>query len=253
MPVASAASRWWRSARRTRRVARWRSRRRRCKPARPGRPAHGGGDRARGRARRWVLAGLGRRSIARCTGAVARRTRPRWLPRSRSRRSWPEMSPSASPRATAPVLIGWRTVGSTVVVTVEVAGEHATAAARPVTDGPPAPRRLGGWHHPIRSRPAVPRGATTSDATEVTDGHVDDTVVADPTGPDEARSMPARRGADVEAPHRASHGLHRRHAGADGGRASRSSSRPPPGRRVTRVVRRVSSGPSSRSRCSSGP
>lgn len=33
-------------------------------------------------------------------------------------------------------LIGWRTVGSTVVVTVAVGGEHATAAARPVTDGP---------------------------------------------------------------------------------------------------------------------
>jgi secretion/DNA translocation related TadE-like protein len=30
-------------------------------------------------------------------------------------------------------LVGWRTVGPTVVVTVEVAGEHATAAARPAT------------------------------------------------------------------------------------------------------------------------
>lgn len=33
-------------------------------------------------------------------------------------------------------VVGWRTVGSTVVVTVEVGGEHATAAARPVTPGP---------------------------------------------------------------------------------------------------------------------
>lgn len=35
------------------------------------------------------------------------------------------------------VLTGWRTVRSTVVVTVEVGGQHATAAARPVTRGPP--------------------------------------------------------------------------------------------------------------------
>jgi secretion/DNA translocation related TadE-like protein len=87
------------------------------------------------------IAGLGRRSIARAraqsaadSAALAAAVA---IPPDEAR----EVAERFAARNGA-TLVAWRTVGPTVVVTVTVAGEHATAAARPATTTVrPAPGR----------------------------------------------------------------------------------------------------------------
>jgi hypothetical protein len=79
---------------------------------------------------------------------------------------------------------------------------------------------------------------SSDDATDVTDEPVDDTVVVDPSPAD---PEPLDEAPTVEVPHRSGHG-HRRRSIPEGDRAPRRPLFEParrPGRRVTRVVRRV--------------
>ena len=82
------------------------------------------------------LVGLGRRSIARARAQSAADS----AALAAAVAIPPQVAEGVAERFAArngATLVGWRTVGPTVVVTVEVAGERATAAARPVTGGPP--------------------------------------------------------------------------------------------------------------------
>ena len=84
----------------------------------------------------------------------------------------------------------------------------------------------------------MPADDDATEVTEVTDGHADGTVVADPP-PEEVDSLDGSP--TVEVPPHSSHGLHLRNRTDADGQPRRPLFEPArrPGRRVTRVVRRV--------------